>query len=266
MPLFKRVDQLPAATGVTGSDFLILSRPSGPTGTVGTRAATLSQLLTFLNTNGGATGPTGSAGVPGAASTVTGPAGASVTGPTGVAGSQGERGDTGPAGVAGSNGSAGAAGERGDTGPTGAVGSQGPQGDAGAASTVTGPTGASGVAGSNGAAGEQGATGPAYQTTVTGVSLSGTGTYNPLTLDGAFDVYYLTLATGAAIQALSITGPTGTTKQFLVIGTTGAATFNHATGANANAQFAVPWAGSVVAPVNGGNVVAQYDGTQWRVI
>jgi hypothetical protein len=41
MPLFKRVDQLPAATGVTGSDFLILSRPSGPTGTVGTRAATL---------------------------------------------------------------------------------------------------------------------------------------------------------------------------------------------------------------------------------
>ena len=58
MPLFKRVDQLPAATGVTGTDFLILSRPSGPTGTVGTRAATLSQLLAFLNTNGGATGPT----------------------------------------------------------------------------------------------------------------------------------------------------------------------------------------------------------------
>jgi hypothetical protein len=96
--------------------------------------------------------------------------------------------------------------------------------------------------------------------------LSGTGVYNPLTLDGGFDVYYLTLATGAAIQALSITGPTGTTKQFLVVGTTGAATFQHATGANANARFAVPWAGSVVAPVNGGNVVAQYDGTQWRVI
>jgi hypothetical protein len=200
MPLFKRVDQLPAATGVTGSDFIILSRPSGPTGTVGTRAATLSQLLTFLNTNGGATGPTGSSGA------------------------------------------------------------------AGAASTVTGPAGASGVAGSNGAAGSQGPTGPAYQTTVTGVSLSGTGTYNPLTLDGAFDVYYLTLATGAAIQALSITGPTGTTKQFVNIGTTGAATFNHATGANANARFAVPWLGSVVAPANGGNVVAQYDGNQWRVI
>lgn len=98
------------------------------------------------------------------------------------------------------------------------------------------------------------------------MNLSGTGTYNPLTLDGAFDVYYLTLATGAAIQALNITGPTGTTKQFINIGTTGAATFNHATGTNANARFAVPWAGSVVAPINGGNVVAQYDGTQWRVI
>ena len=62
MPLFKRVDQLPAATGVTGTDFIILSRPSGPTGTVGTRAATLSQLLTFLSTNGGATGPSGATG------------------------------------------------------------------------------------------------------------------------------------------------------------------------------------------------------------
>ena len=53
MPLFKRVDQLPAATGVTGTDFLILSRPSGPTGTVGTRAATLSQLLAYLKQNPG---------------------------------------------------------------------------------------------------------------------------------------------------------------------------------------------------------------------
>jgi hypothetical protein len=158
------------------------------------------------------------------------------------------------------------------TGPTGVAGQAGSNG---AASTVTGPTGntgpqgaagSAGSNGSNGAAGAQGPTGAAYQTTVTGVSLSGTGTYNPLTLDGAFDVYYLTLATGAAIQALNITGPTGTTKQFLNIGTTGSATFNHATGANANAQFAVPWAGSVVAPTGGGNVVAQYDGNRWRVI
>ena len=117
-----------------------------------------------------------------------------------------------------------------------------------------------------GAAGATGATGAGFAITVTGVPLSGTGTYNPLTLDGSFDIYYLTLATGAAIQALNITGPTGTTKQFLNIGTTGSATFNHATGANANAQFAVPWAGSVVAPTGGGNVVAQYDGNRWRVI
>jgi hypothetical protein len=249
MPLFKRVDQLPAATGVTGSDFLILSRPSGPTGTVGTRAVTLSQILALATGGGGSGGATGPTGAPGAASTVTG-----------------------PQGVPGSNGAAGSQGERGDTGPAGAAGSQGPPGNDGAASTVTGPTGAPGQAGSNGtngsngAAGDQGPTGPAYQTTVTGVSLSGTGTYNPLTLDGAFDVYYLTLATGAAIQALSITGPTGTAKQFLNIGTTGAATFNHATGTNANARFAVPWLGSVVAPTGGGNVVAQYDGNQWRVL
>jgi hypothetical protein len=234
MPLFKRVDQLPAATGVTGSDFLILSRPSGPTGTVGTRAATLSQLLTFLNTNGGATGPTGATGAAGAASTVTGP--------------------TGAPGEAGSNGAASTV-----TGPTGNTGPQGLPGSAGS-------NGTNGANGDAGAAGATGATGPVYAPTVTGVSLSATGVYNPLVLDGAFDVYYLTLATGAAIQALSITGPTGTTKQFLNIGTTGAATFNHTTGANANARFAVPWAGSVVAPTGGGNVVAQYDGTQWRVI
>jgi hypothetical protein len=254
MPLFKRVDQLPAATGVTGSDFLILSRPSGPTGTVGTRAATLSQLLTFLEDNGGATGPTGATGAAGAASTVTGPTG--VAGAAGATGSNGSAGATGPTGAAGAAGSDGAAGSGGPTGPTGAAGAAG----------SNGTNGTNGTNGDAGAAGATGATGPVYAPSVTGVSLSGTGTYNPLTLDDAFDVYYLTLATGAAIQALSITGPTGTTKQFLNIGTTGAATFNHATGSNANARFAVPWAGSVVAPTGGGNVVAQYDGTQWRVI
>jgi hypothetical protein len=263
MPLFKRVDQLPAATGVTGSDFIILSRPSGPTGTVGTRAATLSQLLEFLNTNGGATGPTGEAGVPGAASTVTGPAGASVTGPTGAAGSQG---DTGPAGVAGSNGAASTV-----TGPTGAPGEAGSNG---AASTVTGPTGPPGAAGSNGtngtngdagAAGATGPTGPVYAPSVTGVSLSGTGTYDPLVLDNAFDVYYLTLATGAAIQALNITGPTGTTKQFMNIGSTGVATLNHATGTNANARISNVTQGDIQLPVLGGVAVFQYDGAAWRV-
>ena len=121
MPLFKRVDQLPAATGVTGTDFLILSRPSGPTGTVGTRAVTLNQILALATGGGGgggdgSTGPTGPAGAAGAASTVTGP-----------------------------------------TGSPGAAGATGP---AGAASTVTGPTGAPGSAGSNGSNGAVGATGP----------------------------------------------------------------------------------------------------------
>lgn len=78
MPLRKRVDQLPAATGVTGSDYLILSRPSGANS--GTKAVTLTQLGDFLGTGGGAgaTGPTGPS------STVTGP-----TGPAGVLGSAG---------------------------------------------------------------------------------------------------------------------------------------------------------------------------------
>jgi hypothetical protein len=186
-----------------------------------------------------------------------------VTGPTGAAGSQG---DTGPAGVAGSNGAASTV-----TGPTGAPGEAGSNG---AASTVTGPTGAAGAAGSNGtngtngdagAAGATGATGPVFAPTVTGVSLSGTGTYNPLTLDGAFDVYYLTLATGAAIQALSITGPTGTTKQFMNIGSTGVATLNHATGTNANARISNVTQGNFLLPILGGVAVVQYDGAAWRV-
>jgi hypothetical protein len=100
---------------------------------------------------------------------------------------------------------------------------------------------------------------------VTGVSLSGTGVYNPLTLDGAYDVYYLTLATGAAIQCLSITGPTGTTKQFLNIGSTGTATLNHATGVNANARVSNVTQGNFLLPILGGVAVVQYDGNQWRV-
>jgi hypothetical protein len=141
---------------------------------------------------------------------------------------------------------------------------------AGAASTVTGPTGATGAAGTNGtngtsATGATGPTGAGGPPTVTGVSLSGTGTYNPLVLDGAFDVYYLTLATGAAIQALSITGPTGTTKQLLNIGSTGVATLNHATGSNANARLSNVTQGNIQLPVLGGVAVLQYDGAAWRV-
>ena len=243
MPLRKRVDQLPAATGVTGTDYLILSRPTGAGS--GTKAVTLTQLLAYVATSGGATGPTGAsitgpAGEPGA----TGPAGESIVGPTG------------PQGVPGNVGATGAQGEPGppgSVGPTGATGAQGLQGP-------TGSNGAAGIAGSTGP------TGPGYATQATGVSLSATGTYNPLTLDGTYDAYYLTLATGASFQALNITGATGTTKLLLNVGTTGAATLNHATGTNANARFSTPTQGNIVIPVSGGCAVLHYDGSSWRVL
>ena len=228
MPLFKRVDELTAATGVTGTDRLILSRITGPSGTVGTRSVTLAQILA-LATGGGGSGGVGA------------------TGPTGLPG------------AAGSNGSNGSAGATGPTGLPGAAGSNG------AASTVTGPTGSPGTSGSAGATGPTGPGGAGGSPTVTGVSLSGTGVYNPLTLDGSYDVYYLTLATGAAIQCLNITGPTGTTKLVMNIGTTGLATINHATGVNANARASVQTQGNFLLPTLGGVAVLQYDGAAWRV-
>jgi hypothetical protein len=160
--------------------------------------------------------------------------------------------------VAGAAGAAGSAGTNGSNGAAGAAGATGPTGAAGAAGT-------NGTNGTNGSAGAAGATGPVYAPTVTGVSLSATGTYNPLILDGNFDCYYLTLATGAAIQALSITGPTGTTKQIMNIGSTGVATLNHATGTNANARLSNVTQGNIQLPILGGVAVAQYDGNQWRV-
>jgi len=241
MPLFKRVDELTAATGVTGTDRLILSRITGPSGTVGTRSATLAEILA-LATGGGGSGGVGA------------------TGPTGLPG------------AAGSNGSPGA---QGNTGPTGSPGAASTvTGPAGSASTMPGPTGPSGApgsAGSNGtngaagSAGATGATGPVYAPAVTGVSLSGTGIYNPLTLDGSYDAYYLTLTTGASIQCLNITGPTGTTKLVMNIGTTGLATINHATGVNANARASVQTQGNFLLPTLGGVAVLQYDGAAWRV-
>ena len=238
MPLFKRVDELTKATGVTGTDRLILSRITGPSGTVGTRSVTLAEILALATGGGGSggVGATGPTGVPGAASAVTGP--------------------TGGRGADGSNGSAGA------TGPTGLPGAAGSNG---AASTVTGPTGSPGTSGSAGATGPTGPGGAGGSPTVTGVSLSGTGVYNPLTLDGSYDVYYLTLATGVAIQCLNITGPTGTTKLVMNIGTTGLATINHATGVNANARASVQTQGNFLLPTLGGVAVLQYDGAAWRV-
>ena len=228
MPLFKRVDELTAATGVTGTDRLILSRITGPSGTVGTRSVTLTEILA-LATGGGGSGGVGA------------------TGPTGLPG------------AAGSNGSNGSVGATGPTGLPGAAGSNG------AASTVTGPTGSSGASGSAGATGPTGPGGAGGSPTVTGVSLSGTGIYNPLTLDGSYDAYYLTLATGAAIQCLDITGPTGTTKLVMNIGTTGLATINHATRVNANARASVQTQGNFLLPTLGGVAVLQYDGAAWRV-
>lgn len=103
MPLQKRVDQLPAVTGVTGSDFLILSRVTG-TG-AGTRRVSVSQLSDVLGGGGG-----GGAGA-------TGPTGAGATGPTGASGAGGA---AGPAGVVGATGPTGAASTvPGPTGPTG---------------------------------------------------------------------------------------------------------------------------------------------------
>ena len=151
MPLRKRVDQLPAATGVTGSDFIILSRPSGPN--AGTKAVTLTQLGGVLQELGGVTGPQGASvtGPTGPASTVPGPTGP--RGNDGVAGAQGDRGPTGPAGDRGADGAAGAPGSPGATGPSG------PKGDPGAASTVPGPTGPAGQAGSVGPTGNTGPSG-----------------------------------------------------------------------------------------------------------
>ena len=73
MPIQKRVSELPAVTGITGSDMLIMSSSSA------TKRVTFSQITTYLQQVGipGATGPAGVG--------VTGPAGASVTGPTGPA-------------------------------------------------------------------------------------------------------------------------------------------------------------------------------------
>ena len=52
------------------------------------------------------------------------------------------------------------------------------------------------------------------------------------------------------------------------VGGTGVATINHATGANTNSQFAVPFQGDMTLSINGGNTVVYYDGanTRWRAL
>jgi len=167
---------------------------------------------------------------------VTGPAGSSVTGPTGIAGAAGA------------------------TGATGATGSAGANGDA---STVTGPTGSTGP-------GVTGPTGLSYtNVVVTPTALTANATvtgYSP----GAGDIYRLAVtgSTGVVIQNLGITGIDGESKLFVNVGATAPITLNHATGPNANARFAVPWAGNYVLDANGGAALLVYDSTSavWRVV
>ena len=173
-------------------------------------------------------------------------------------------------------------------GPTGSVGATGPTGSAGEASTVTGPTGAqgaestvtgpTGAAGSAGAAGVTGATGPSVtgptgasytNIVVTPTALTANTTvtgYSP----GSGDIYRLAVtgSTGVVIQNMGITGIDGDAKLFINVGATAPITLNHATGPNANARFAVPWAGNYVLDANGGAALIVYDSTSavWRVV
>jgi len=169
--------------------------------------------------------------------------GSGIAGPTGVTGPGGA---TGPTGVAGSS------------GPTGSTGATG------AASTVTGPTG--GV----GATGATGATGASYTNVVTTPAVLTANTtvtgYNP----GAGDIYRLAVTgtTGVNLRGLGITGVDGDAKLLVNVGATAPITLQHNTGSNANAYFAVPWAGDYVMDRNGGAALVVYDATSavWRVV
>jgi hypothetical protein len=147
-------------------------------------------------------------------------------------------------------------------GPTGSVGATGPTGTAGSAGTA-GSTGATGpsVTGPTGASYTNVVVTPtalAANTTVTG--------YNP----GSGDIYRLAVtgSTGVVIRDLGITGIDGDAKLLVNVGATAPITLQHATGPNANARFAVPWAGNYVLDANGGAALIVYDSTSavWRVV
>jgi hypothetical protein len=147
-------------------------------------------------------------------------------------------------------------------GPTGSVGATGPTGTAGSA----------GTAGSTGATGPSvtGPTGASYtNVVVTPTALAANATvtgYNP----GSGDIYRLAVtgSTGVVIRDLGITGIDGDAKLLVNVGATAAITLQHATGPNANARFAVPWAGNYVLDANGGAALIVYDSTSavWRVV
>ena len=147
---------------------------------------------------------------------------------------------------------------------SGIAGPTGVTGPAGAASTVTGPTGGAGGAGATGP------TGDAYTNVVTTPSVLTAATtvtgYDP----GAGDIYRLAVTgtTGVNVWGLGITGVAGTSKLLVNVGATAPITLRHATGPNANARFAVPWAGDYVMDANGGAALVVYDETStvWRVI
>lgn len=167
-------------------------------------------------------------------------------------------------GIAGPTGPTGA--DSAVTGPTGTAGATGPTGSGatgptGPASTVTGPTGEAGSTGPTGDGATNAVTSPAVleaAATVTG--------YDP----GAGDIYRLAVTgtTGVNVQGLGITGEAGTAKLLINVGATAPITLNHATGPNANAQFAVPWQGDYVMSENGGAALVVYDATDevWRVV
>jgi hypothetical protein len=166
----------------------------------------------------------------------------------------------GPTGVTGPTGIEGPTGVTGNTGPAGAEGVTGPTGDTG----PTGPTGEAGVTGSTGPTGE-GSTNVVTTPAVLEAAAKVTG-YDP----GAGDIYRLAVTgtTGVQLQGLGITGEAGTAKLLINVGATAPITLNHATGPNANARFAVPWAGDYVMSQNGGAALVVYDATTevWRVI
>jgi len=156
------------------------------------------------------------------------------------------------------------------TGPTGATGAAstvtGPTGSAGAASTVTGPTGAAGSTGP----GVTGPTGSSYTNVVvtpTAIAANTTVTgYSP----GSGDIYRLAVtgSTGVNLWGLGITGVAGDAKLLINVGAAAPINLQHATGPNANAQFAVPWGGTFVMSANGGAALIVYDATSqvWRVV
>jgi hypothetical protein len=122
-------------------------------------------------------------------------------------------------------------------------------------SGIAGPTGPTGVGHTN------------VVTTPTALEAAANVTgYNP----GAGDIYRLAVTgtTGVQILDMGITGVDGDAKLLINVGATAPITLNHSTGPNANAQFAVPWAGDYVMSQNGGAALIVYDDTSevWRVV